>query len=230
MYEKVFQREEVKYLINEEKKNLLLEKIKDKIEQDKYYQTTICNIYFDNDNDDLIINSLEKPVFKEKIRLRSYKIPEMEDDVFLEIKNKYKGVVSKRRTKLKLKDYYKYLNNNEYKNTQIMKEIDYYIKYYQLKPKIFIAYDRLSFKAKDNSHLRITIDANLRSRTTDLNLELGDAGKKLFKSNYYILEIKSLTALPIWLTSTLSELKIYPISFSKYGSIYKNLKEMIQNA
>lgn len=230
MYEKVFQREEVKYLINEEKKNLLLEKIKGKIEQDKYYQTTICNIYFDNDNNDLIINSLEKPVFKEKIRLRSYKIPDMEDDVFLEIKNKYKGIVNKRRIKIKLKDYYKYLNKNEYKNTQIMKEIDYYIKYYHLKPKIFIAYDRLSFKGKDNPHLRITIDSNLRSRTTDLNLELGDAGKKLFKSNYYILEIKSLTAIPIWLTSTLSELQIYPTSFSKYGSIYKNLKEMIQNA
>lgn len=82
MYEKVFQREEVKYLINEEKKKLLFEKIKDKIEQDKYYPSTICNIYFDNDNNDLIIKSLEKPVFKEKIRLRSYKMPNMEDNVF----------------------------------------------------------------------------------------------------------------------------------------------------
>lgn len=229
MYEKVFQREEVKYLLNEEKKSLLLEKIKDKIEQDKYYQTTICNIYFDNDNNDLIINSLEKPVFKEKIRLRSYQVPNMKDDVFLEIKSKYKGIVYKRRIKLKLCDYYNYLHNRKHNNSQIMKEIDYYIKFEKLKPKIFIAYDRISFKGKEES-LRITLDSNLRSRTSDLNLELGDAGKKYFEDNYYIMEIKSATSIPLWLTKTLSELQIYPTSFSKYGSIYKKLKEMITNA
>ena len=107
-----------------------------------------------------------------------------------------------------------------------MNEINYYFKYYDLKPAIYIAYDRLSYCGVDDNSLRITIDSNLRSRNSDLNLELGDAGKCYFKDKNYIMEIKTLGSMPLWLVRSLSELKIYPTSFSKYGSIYqKELKE-----
>ena len=48
---------------------------------------------------------------------------------------------------------------------------------------------------------------------------------KYFKENYYIMEIKTLGSIPLWLVKTLSELKIYPVSFSKYGKIYTKKKE-----
>lgn len=222
MYENVFKRVEEKYLITNKQKQLLFEKINSYLEKDDFYKSTICNIYFDNINNDLIINSLEKPIFKEKIRLRSYKVPNLDDEVFLEVKEKYKGVVGKRRIKMTLKEFYDYYENNKYdKNNQIMKEINYYFNYYDLKPLIYIAYDRKSYKGKDDRNLRITVDSNLRSRHDDLKLELGDAGKKYFEEDYYIMEIKTLGAMPLWLVRSLSELKIYPVSFSKIGKIYE---------
>ena len=231
MYENIFRRVEEKYLLTEDELNKLFEKINKYLEKDKFYESTICNIYFDNKNSDLIVNSLEKPIYKEKIRLRSYsKTPNLNSEVFLEKKDKYEGVVGKRRIKMTLGEFYDYIKNHKYDhNNQIMKEIDYYINYYNLEPAMYIAYDRQSFKGKDDSNLRITIDTNLRSRCDDLRLELGDAGRRYFKNKYYLMEIKTLGAMPLWLVRSLSELNIFPNSFSKYGKIYEdnyiNMKE-----
>ena len=112
---------------------------------------------------------------------------------------------------------------------QIMKEIDYVIKRYNLKPKIYLAYDRLSFYDKNDINFRITFDSNLRSRKDDLKLELGDAGRLYDNNKFYIMELKSLTAIPLWFIKILSELKIYPKSFSKYGRIYCKSKEECLN-
>ncbi len=224
MNENVFRRVEKKYLITESQKKDFLKLIDDYIEKDEYFESHISNIYFDNDKYELITTSIEKPAFKAKVRLRSYNIPDLDDKVFLEIKNKYKGVVGKRRIKIKLSDFYEYLKTGNMKDEQIMKEIDYYFKKYELSPQIFVAYDRLSYKGRDNENIRITIDQNLRSRTNDLRLELGNDGKKYFQDNRCIMEIKILDAYPLWLARSLSNLKIYPTSFSKVGSIYENLK------
>jgi len=223
MYENIFRRVEEKYLLTEEDKVKLFERISKYLEKDKFFESTICNIYFDNKNSDLIVNSLEKPIYKEKIRLRSYnKAPSLDSEVFLEKKDKYKGIVGKRRIKMTLGEFYEYMKNHKYdKSNQIMKEIDYFINYYDLNPAIYIAYDRKSYKGIEDPNLRITLDTNLRSRNSDLKLELGDAGKKYFKNKYYIMEIKTLGAMPLWLVRSLSELNIFPTSFSKYGKIYE---------
>lgn len=224
MYNNVFKRVEQKYLINEYQKDELLKRIENYIDKDEYYQSEISNIYFDNDRNELLIESLEKPDFKVKIRLRSYKTPSINDYVFLEIKDKVNGIVGKRRIKLTLKDFYEYLNNHKLKDNQIMKELDHYFKLFNLKPSIFVAYDRLSYKEKNNKGLRITIDSNLRSRCDNLNLESGSYGTNYFDKDTYIMEIKVLDAIPLWLVKNLSDLKIYPISFSKVGSIYTKNK------
>lgn len=228
MYENIFRRVEEKYLLTKEQYISLFDNIKEKIEKDEYFDTTICNIYFDSDSDELINNSIQKPTYKHKVRLRSYGVPKLSDDVFLEIKFKFKKVVGKRRIKLKLRKFKKYLKNKTFDhNDQIMKEIDYLFKIYKLKPSYFIAYDRLSYHECGNKNLRITIDSNLRSRRYKLSLELGDEGNLYFDEEVYIMEIKTLGAMPLWLVRSLSELRIYPISFSKYGSIYKKDMEEI---
>lgn len=128
--------------------------------------------------------------------------------------------------KMKLKEFYQYIEKHTFDETkQIMKEFDYLFTHYKLKPTIYIAYDRKSYVAQENEHLRITFDENLRSRTDDLRLELGDAGFRYSKEEYYIMEIKTLGAMPLWLDHALSELHIYPTSFSKYESVYKKQKE-----
>lgn len=223
MNESVFRRVEIKYILSKTQKDKLLELINDYIEKDEYYESHISNIYFDNDNHDLISASLEKPIFKAKIRLRSYDINTNQNSkVFLEIKDKYNGIVGKRRVKMTLNDFYEYINGKNNSNEQIIKEIDYYFKKYNLHPFMYIAYDRLSFKGK-NSSLRITIDANLRSRSDNLYLDSKSKNDNYFKEDNYIMEIKLLDAMPLWLTKSLSSLNIYSDSFSKVGAIYTKI-------
>ena len=226
MNNNIFRRVEQKYLITKDQYTKLFKNIDKYIEPNEFSKSTVCNIYFDNDNNELIINSISKPVYKLKVRLRSYGIPGLDDEVFLEVKTKFKEIVGKRRKKMSLKEFNDYLINGVYdKNNQIMREIDYFFKAFNLKPSYFVGYDRKSFQEINNPNLRITIDANLRSRTEDLALESGDKGKYYFDEERYIMEIKTLGSIPLWLIKNLSELGIYPVSFSKIGSIYKKDKE-----
>lgn len=222
----VFRRVEQKYLLTKKEKDDFLKDIKKHIQKDNYFESKICNIYFDNINNDLIVSSLEKPPYKAKLRLRSYDTPALDDNVFLEIKNKYNGVVGKRRIKMKLQDFYDYYEKGVIENSQIMRELDYYFKYYDLKPFIFVSYDRESYKGLDDENLRITFDSNLKSRKDNLRLELGNNGEKYFDEDMFIMEIKVLDAMPLWLTNVLSKNKIYTTSFSKVGSICKKNEEM----
>ncbi len=217
----IFERLEKKYIIDESQYKLLIEKIKNKMVIDEHGFYTIYNIYFDTDNFDLIRKSLEHPIYKEKVRLRSYNIPNLESVVFLELKKKYKGTVYKRRTKIKLKDFYSYYYTKKLPfKTQIMKEIDYTFRFNNLKSQVFIAYDRCAYFYKKDNNFRITFDTNLRSRFDNLYLEKGDGGNII--TNKYIMEVKTINSLPVWFTKILNELKIYPTSFSKYGEVYKN--------
>lgn len=222
----IFRRVEQKYLITTDDYNKILSLAKRKLCKDKFFSETICNIYFDTNNNDLIITSLEKPAYKEKVRLRSYGTPNNNSEVFLEIKKKYRGIVNKRRITLSLKEVHDYLEKNIIpNNSQIMKEIDYTFKYYKLKPVLYLAYDRKSYYLKEDNEFRITFDTNIRSRTNDLKLELGSSGKLHIKDKY-IMEIKSVKGMPPWFSSILNSLNIYPTSFSKYGEIYKTKGEV----
>ena len=227
MYENIFNRVEQKYVLTNKQKDELLKMINKYLEKDLYFESLISNIYFDDYNNRLIINSLEKPLYKDKVRLRGYGIINKDSNVFFEIKNKYMGIVGKRRIMIKLNDLYDYLEGKTLPDKQIMKELDYLIKIYNLKPSIFISYHRFSYKGKDDN-IRITFDDNLISRRNDLKLENGVYGDKHFKKDECIMEIKTLNGYPIWLVNALSSLNIYPNSFSKYGFIYsKEMKEVL---
>lgn len=218
----VMRRIEKKYILDENTYHALLDIIKQYIDKDGYYKYSILNIYFDTEQYDLIKTSLEKPIYKEKIRLRSYKVPTKKDNVYLEIKKKYKGVVNKRRVTLSLNDVNSYMDGYYFKNdSQIMKEIDYCFKRYKLKPALFLAYDRYAYKGKEDETFRLTFDYDIRFRQNELSLDKGDYGELLFDKKMYIMEVKSTKGLPIWFCKALSDLKIYSTSFSKYGTVYQ---------
>ena len=227
--QEIFQRIEEKYILTKAQKEKLFELVKDHLKDDEYGPSTVCNIYYDTKSKDLVRTSLDKPFYKEKIRLRSYNVPNEDSKLFLELKKKYKGVVGKRRIAISKAQFEEYLSKGtitNVENKQIFEEIDYEYKKYGLKPKVMVAYDRVAYYIKENHDIRITFDFNLRSRTTDVDLFMGDAGKKYFENDTVILEIKSCEAIPIWFAKILNELEIYPTSFSKYGEIYK--KQVLQ--
>lgn len=219
----VFERVEKKYLLTKDKYQRLLKAIEPYMAADEYGLHTICNIYYDTVTDDLIRTSIEKPKYKEKLRVRSYGRPNKKDKVFIEIKKKYKGVVYKRRVSMTLEEAERYLNNGikPNKENQILKEIDYFMAFYQPIPKVYLAYDRIAYFGKEDANIRITFDHHIRSRQGELSLGKGDYGNYLLDSEQYLMEIKVPIAMPLWLAHILSELEIYPTSFSKYGNVYK---------
>ena len=219
----VFERVEKKYILTREKYNLLLEAIEPHMCADSYGKHTIGNIYYDTDTYELIRHSIEKPKYKEKLRLRSYGVPMEDSKVYLEIKKKYDGIVYKRRISLTLAEAEAYLNEGmrPEKDSQILREIDYFISFYQPKPKIYLAYDRIAYYGKEDEEIRITFDHNIRSRENALSLGVGDQGTPLLEDDQYLMEIKVPGAMPVWLADILSELEVYPSSFSKYGNVYK---------
>ena len=227
----VFNRYEKKYMLDEVTFKRLLDRISDYMEPDKYNKNgqfySISNIYYDTDDNRLIRSSIEKPVYKEKLRMRSYGTPDTSDKVFLEIKKKYNGIVNKRRTSIVLEDAYQYIENGTFPketeclNRQVLKEIDYFKSIYDLKPKVYLSYDRYAFFEKNDGDFRVTFDTNITTRRGDVRLESGSYGNRLLPQNIYLMEIKINGAVPMWFTSCLSDLKIYPVSFSKYGTEYK---------
>ncbi|SFB06089.1 VTC domain-containing protein [Acetitomaculum ruminis DSM 5522] len=226
MADLVFNRYEKKYKISLCQYKALLEDLDKYMVPDKFGKYTVCNLYYDTDNFDLIRNSLEKPVYKEKLRLRSYKTINNTDNVFLEIKKKYKKVVNKRRIVLPYKDACSYLSQGgrpENVSPQILKEIDYFLnRFDKLEAKTFLAYDRLAFAGKEDSKFRVTFDSNIRFRNYDLCLDKGDYGKTILKNEEKLMEIKINQSIPLWFVQLLNEYEIYPTSFSKYGRVYQD--------
>lgn len=234
----VFNRVEKKYLIDENIYGIFYDLILPYMEADVYCADgnfySINNIYYDTDTNELIRKSIDKPIYKEKLRLRSYGVPAMDDIVFLEIKKKFDGVVNKRRTSIRLSEAYEFLDSGiipekgEYLNGQVVKEINYFIDVYKPKPKVFLKYDRKALFGKEDSDLRITFDKNIRTRRDNLRLEEGEEGELLLEKGKILMEIKTTASFPLWLTSILTKYEINSTSFSKYGTEYQKFIQGIR--
>lgn len=237
---KTFKRYEKKYLISIEQYNILIPKLLEHMELDKHCRQdenySIYNIYYDTENNDAISHSISHPYYKEKLRLRSYKIPDgLSDKVFLELKKKINGIVNKRRAALTLEEAYKFLElcekpvSDEYHNKQVLSEIEYYLKNNPVHPKVYIGYKRTALFGKENKEFRITFDSKILTRRNAVRLEAGYFGEDLLEKDQYLMEVKIIGAMPIWFTKLLSELSICSTNFSKYGTEYKRNFFKIQN-
>lgn len=226
MVTEIFNRKELKYVITDSQKVALVDELVKHLLLDKYNFNgnlySVYNLYIDTDDHNLIRNSLSKPKYKEKIRIRSYYEFDSDQLVFLEVKKRLGGHTNKRRSKIKYQDALEFIEAGkkpkieEYMNRQVIDEFSYILQKNRYYPKTFITYDRLAFHAKNDPNLRITFDTNLRAKRF--------AAKKvtnLLPAHHWILEIKSAKNMPLWLTKSLTKNKIYKRSYSKYGNEYK---------
>ncbi len=224
----VFNRYEKKYLMTAPVYEELRKRLEPYMQVDLYGQTTICNIYYDTPDSLLIRRSNEGPVYKEKLRVRTYGVPKLDSRAFLEIKKKYKGLVNKRRVCMTLQEVYDYVEkgirpkgDRSASEEQILREIDFFLQRYPLQRGINLTYDRIALFQIDDPSFRVTFDRNIQARRTEMGLENGAYGIKLLPDDYYLMETKILDATPLWFTKILSELSLYLTSFSKYGNIYR---------
>lgn len=229
---KTFKRYEIKYFVTPSQFETLKEKFKEHMQLDGYCKKTgsymIYNLYFDTENDDIIRRSLDKPYYKEKLRMRSYTMPTSgKDTVFLEIKKKIGGIVAKRRAIMEYAQARAFMENGimpelkSYEDRQVMDEIAQFLRRYRAKPKVFISYERTAFFDKEDPELRLSFDKNILARRECVSFSDGDYGNEIIEDDRILMEIKCDGHMPLWLTQLLSEMKLYKSNFSKYGTEYK---------
>ena len=236
-----FARKEIKFLLSMEQYRHLMEIIPQYMDPDKYCvggkEYGIYNIYYDTPDDFLIRESLSKPYYKEKIRLRSYYSPAAPDDlVFLEIKKKIGGIVTKRRVSMTLAESEEYFatrkkpESSKYITQQVFRELDVFLDHYPVSPKQYISYQREAFFGKDNKDFRLTFDRKITERRHDLTLAQESYGRFIIGADQRLMEVKVGDSMPAWLIQALSDLQIYKTSFSKYGKAYTNyIRDQVQN-
>ena len=225
-FQMVFKRYELKYLLTKEQKSRLLEAMAPYMELDGYGRTTIRNIYYDTENYRLVRKSIEAPVYKEKLRVRSYSEAADDSTVFVELKKKFDSVVYKRRLPITEHDAMKWLRRKEScpKDTQISKEIDYFLDYYQtLCPAVFLSYEREAYYTREESDFRVTFDDTILCRQEDISLQAPVWGTPILPDDTVLMEIKCSGGIPLWMVAALSQNGIRKTSFSKYGTAYQSL-------
>lgn len=233
----IFQRYELKYLLTKQQRDQILKAAEPYVSADRFGHSDIRNLYYDTPNYRLIRESLEKPVYKEKLRIRSYGRASGEDAVFVELKKKYESIVYKRRIELPLEDAVCGLAGSApLPECQVAKEIQSALQYYNaLHPRVFLSYERDAFHTIDGTDVRLTFDENIRYRTEMLTLDSDAWGIPLLSSDTILMELKLPGVMPLWLAQTLSQMGIYKTTFSKYGAAYlqmqaDNLKGALQYA
>ena len=227
-----FKRYEKKFMLDRPRYDALLKRLGEFMEFDKHCLDgtyKICNIYFDTENNDVIRHSVSKPYYKEKLRLRCYGTPENDNaTVFLELKRKIDGIVSKRRVIMTYGEAKKYLRCGEIPDNantltrQVFREIDWFMKNNPVKPAAYISYDRIAMFAKDNPQFRLTFDTNILTRRSDLTLSAGSYGQQLLPPDTFLMEIKIADALPMNVARILSEEKAFSKGFSKIGTEFRH--------
>lgn len=225
-----FQRYETKYMLSPIMARKLRKSLPGHLQMDEYGLDTICSLYYDTPDHQLIRRSLEKTVYKEKLRLRSYGPVKETSPIYVELKKKYEGIVYKRRERMILSEAVPYLAGKSEPgfDSQILHEITWFRNYYRgLAPAMYIAYDRIACFGTEDRNFRVTFDTNIRWRTDNLCPDGPTEGTRLLEPGWYLMEVKTPGAVPLWFSKILDDLAIYPASFSKYSFAYQieNQKE-----
>jgi len=224
-YQTVFKRYELKYMLTAQQKEQIVKAMEPHMKLDKYGRTTIRNIYFDTEDYRLIRHSIEKPVYKEKLRIRGYSRSEEGSPVFVELKKKYKSVVYKRRIVMPEQQAMNWLcqGSDHPEESQIVKEIDYFCQFYgTLRPAVFLTYEREAYYSPTGDSFRVTFDENILSREEEIAISAPVWGTPLLPEGMVLMELKTSGGIPLWMTRFLTQPRIFKTSFSKYGTAYCN--------
>ncbi len=219
-----FKRYELKYILSTKQYRSLLAQMPNDIKLDRYGRHKISNIYFDTDDYRVIRHSLEKPNYKEKLRIRCYGEPSESSTAFIELKKKYKGVVYKRRVYSEQNKVLSYLCDgaSTVEQSQILKEIEYFKNsYHEIKPRVYLSYEREAFVSSKDENFRLTFDFNIVTRNSEISLNSSEKDREVLSCENVLLEVKTVMGLPQWFLNFLSSNDLYKTSFSKYGKAYQ---------
>ncbi len=183
----------------------------------------VRSLYWDTPDHALIRASLDRPAYKEKLRLRAYGEPGTADRSYVEIKKKYNGVVFKRRTELPLREAMDGLLSGRLPGEagQIGREVLWMLRRWGLRPAAVIACNRDAWFCREDPGLRVTVDRDLSFRDWAFDLNDPSPGLPLLPADRRLVEIKASGAFPLWLVRLLNGSGAERTRFSKYGTAYR---------
>ncbi len=242
-----FKRYELKYFLSDDAYHVLMERAAEYMDFDAYCKNRssypLYNLYFDTPDHSIMLDSLAKPYYKEKLRIRSYVCdPNDDTKVFVELKKKINKIVCKRRVVLPFGQAKAFLKGqtiqisegkSAYISKQVLKEIDRFRSFYRgdVRPYSYLAYDRVAMFGKDNKDFRLTFDQNIRAHLEDrIAFDDNSDSSQLLPQGIYLMEIKISGAIPMWLSRAMSDLHVQPCSFSKIGKAYQENQTGIPSA
>lgn len=218
MSQTVFERNEVKFLLDRGQRARLERVMAAHLTDDPYGPATVRNVYYDTPTLLLARRSADRPAYREKLRERCYGEPDPEVPVFAELKKKYRGVTYKRRAQLPAERAEALLAGCGEPRTQIERELDFAARRYEgIGPRVLLAYDRAAYVCPEDPGLRVTVDERPRARWERVALGAGDDGESLLPDGISILEVKCLGGMPLWLVRHLSDEGLRRARCSKYG-------------
>lgn len=246
-YADVFKRTEMKYLLSSDQRRMIERVIAQRMLLGEFGESDIKSLYYDTPDFALIERSLDKPLYKEKLRLRVYGSPTPLGPAFVELKKKFDGVVYKRRVSLSLAAARVFLEGMPYeaaccafplidheahrqslsaRSLQIGHEIEFMIaRYGNLEPTLLTSCDRIAYADPEDEELRITFDADLAFAMGVSDLLAKYDAIPLLDPGYSVMEVKNAGPLPFWLVRALNEAQARPRSFSKCGHAYMSLRK-----
>lgn len=224
-HQMIFRRYEFKYLMDTRQLQAVLAAMAPHMVPDEYSHSSIRNLYLDTPDFRLIRRSLEKPVYKEKLRVRSYDRAGGAETVFVELKKKYRSVVYKRRISMPQDQALECVAGTElWPDSQIGAELAYAADFYKtLRPAVFLSYERDSYRSVEDEDFRVTFDREIRYRREVLTLDSDTWGIPILAPGQVLMELKVAGGIPLWMVHVLSEQGIFKTSFSKYGTAYEDI-------
>lgn len=240
MAQEIFKRFELKYLLTRAEYAALRSAILPRMAYDKYGDPegkyNIVSLYYESSDKRIYYETMNKLRFRQKLRLRVYDQADLSSNAFIEVKQKFKNVVNKRRSIIPLGEAYDILShpyneqsiaNAQASNPQILREALHFKGLYHLQPAVVVSYDRQAFSGTADSEkdLRVTFDYNIMCRSDNLGLENGPKGYPIIDYDTVILEVKVSNSVPFWLARILSELEFVKQGFSKYCTSIDLLEE-----
>lgn len=238
-----FARKEKKYLLSPTQFDSLMGEIGDRLEEEPFGRSKVSSLYYDTPSFELIGRSLEKPLYKEKLRIRAYGEYDPAAAVFVELKKKFKGIVYKRRVQMSERAAYLFMGGRPYGQVcrayplgegertscvsaqaeeQIAREVEACIhRHPGLVPSMMVVVDRLPLHTVDGSDVRITFDIDARYRCEGLAFSQRLAGDPIFPGGEVVMEVKCQAAYPLWLVRALDRVEAYCRPCSKYGTAYR---------
>ena len=223
-------RHEIKYVVDLHKVDDFFRDIEPFCRFDEHADQThsyeIASVYYDTKDLRFFWDREESVGYRRKIRLRSYNKNNESIALFIEIKEKHKQLVAKKRINMRDRHILDLgIPHNELplsmvienlEDTEAAREMAYLHDRLDLFPVVNVRYIRKAYIPVTEHDMRITLDTRITAGGHSLPVYDKDSEKFILAPDQGVLEIKTNSSIPLWLYSVMKRYDFIHHRFSKY--------------